>query len=866
MKRLLTRISKLLLSLTLVTGAFILLEKNSNIVCVKADGNVTLTASSLGLSNGAEWTGTTISPITFAPAGTPASSSNTAKYYSTGSGLRLYNGDAFVVSAASGYTITGGTFTFSGSGYTFSASSISAAGATYSESGTTGTLSDITASSVSIPVTRTCRLQSVVINYTGGGSSTSTSGTVDNPYTIAEARNALDASSPINNVYVAGIISQIDSYNSTYHSLTYWISDDGTTTDQFEVYSGKNLNNTNFTSTSDIEVGAEVVIFGNIKIYNTTYEFDKNNYLTSYTAPLHVEPTLTLSPSELEVVVSGGSKIVTAIVDQFTATPTISVKGTPSHVSCTVNGLSISLTAISAGSETVTIQAVNGNETDEATINISVYAAHGHLPNDPYTVAEGLAIINGLSNNGKTSEKVYTAGVISSITEVSTNNKNATYIIVDSGETSGITVFRGKYVDNGDFTSEDQIAVGGSVVVYGQLQKYVSNGNTTPEICTPNYLYSYEAPAAASYTVTYNANGGVGILTDDNSPYVDGTEVTVLDNSFTRHGYSFNGWNTQADGLGTSYSIGAKFSISENTTLYAQWTANPIVPGNFEKVTSPTELVEGSYLIVNEEISIAFNGGLATLDSVENTVSVIISDNRIANSIELNSAIFEIEEMEGGYSLCSASGQYIGQTSDSNGMKAASTVIANAISFTDGDADIVSGGAYLRFNNSSNQLRFRYYKSSSYSSQKPVQLYRFISDVEAVENFINEKLKWNSYETTHTAGQDGQHECLNYYLDAKSAFQDLTSNQQHLFAHTGDYASGEDTYAAQRQRYEDWAKAYGDATPYDADVTPIAGSKLALNTFGDSSNSTIIIVIVAITSISSLGVLLVIKRKRTLTK
>ena len=76
---------------------------------------------------------------------------------------------------------------------------------------------------------------------------------------------------------------------------------------------------------------------------------------------------------------------------------------------------------------------------------------------------------------------------------------------------------------------------------------------------------------AEEYTVTYDANGGRGTMTDENSPYQDGSTVTVLDNEFywTRH--TFTGWNTEADGSGTAYQPGDTFEISSDTTLYAQW-------------------------------------------------------------------------------------------------------------------------------------------------------------------------------------------------------------------------------------------------------------------------------------------------------
>jgi photosystem II stability/assembly factor-like uncharacterized protein len=74
-----------------------------------------------------------------------------------------------------------------------------------------------------------------------------------------------------------------------------------------------------------------------------------------------------------------------------------------------------------------------------------------------------------------------------------------------------------------------------------------------------------------TYTVTYDANGGSGSMTDESSPYDSNAVVTVLSNSFTRSEYSFSDWNTAANGSGTSYDPDDEFNISANTTLYAQW-------------------------------------------------------------------------------------------------------------------------------------------------------------------------------------------------------------------------------------------------------------------------------------------------------
>lgn len=78
----------------------------------------------------------------------------------------------------------------------------------------------------------------------------------------------------------------------------------------------------------------------------------------------------------------------------------------------------------------------------------------------------------------------------------------------------------------------------------------------------PIYLRSY---LKKKRTVTYNANGGTGSMTDTKM----GEPVTA--STFTRKGYRFVGWNTRADGTGQSVNAGDVASFTTDTTLYAQW-------------------------------------------------------------------------------------------------------------------------------------------------------------------------------------------------------------------------------------------------------------------------------------------------------
>ncbi|MBO6027358.1 MAG: T9SS type A sorting domain-containing protein [Bacteroidales bacterium] len=170
------------------------------------------------------------------------------------------------------------------------------------------------------------------------------------------------------------------------------------------------------------------------------------------------------------------------------------------------------------------------------------------------------------------------------------------------------------------------------------------------------------------------------------------------------------------------------------TVTQAAYVAPPTPGNNYVKVTSTADLTDGQYLIVYEEDGLAFDGSLTTLDAVSNTIPVTISNNEIAITTATAASEFTIAAITDGYSIQSASGYYIGQTSDANGLASSDEIVyTNAISFDEGNANIVSSGAYLRYNSTSNQARFRYYKSASYTGQKAIQLYKKVVDPNAPE-------------------------------------------------------------------------------------------------------------------------------------
>jgi uncharacterized repeat protein (TIGR02543 family) len=91
-------------------------------------------------------------------------------------------------------------------------------------------------------------------------------------------------------------------------------------------------------------------------------------------------------------------------------------------------------------------------------------------------------------------------------------------------------------------------------------------------------LNLYAKWAVNVYTVTYDGNNSTsGSVPVDSTGYNHGNTATVLANgSLARQPYTFDGWNTAADGSGTTYVAGNTFSVTESITLYAQWLAGPV--------------------------------------------------------------------------------------------------------------------------------------------------------------------------------------------------------------------------------------------------------------------------------------------------
>lgn len=110
-------------------------------------------------------------------------------------------------------------------------------------------------------------------------------GTAADPFNIAGIIKYIeDGGSADQEVYTKGKVVSVKagSFDATYGSLKYYISDDGTTNNQFYVYNGyAGPNRTKFSGEDALKPGDEVVICGKAKNFNGTKEYDTGNYVVT---------------------------------------------------------------------------------------------------------------------------------------------------------------------------------------------------------------------------------------------------------------------------------------------------------------------------------------------------------------------------------------------------------------------------------------------------------------------------------------------------------------------------------------------------------------------------------------------------------
>lgn len=165
-----------------------------------------------------------------------------------------------------------------------------------------------------------------------------------------------------------------------------------------------------------------------------------------------------------------------------------------------------------------------------------------------------LTIKDSSGSSGKLSGNIVTSGGNTVIESGRFDN------IPWDAENDGTVIVKGGYFKNGVSTG---MLAGDDY----KIEEYESGKTFTPAWADTGY--SFRVVEISSYTVTFDANGGKGTMTDQTVSRNVATRLNA--NTFTNDGYVFTGWNTKKDGSGTSYENKAEVTLKENLTLYAQW-------------------------------------------------------------------------------------------------------------------------------------------------------------------------------------------------------------------------------------------------------------------------------------------------------
>ena len=351
------------------------------------------------------------------------------------------------------------------------------------------------------------------------------------------------------------------------------------------------------------------------------------------------------------------------------------------------------------------------------TINNNVIANDGMVSITIAAMTGGYSIkVNGGTNNGK-----YISGT-------SGSNK------INFGNTASVNTLA--YESN-----SVSITSNTSVMRYNTAEKWFRYyKSTTYTQQQPVQLYK-KTIATQTHTIHFNSNGGTGSMNDQIVNEFESTELQA--NAFTREGFVFEGWNTQADGTGEYYADGATVRLLGDLQLYAQWEQLfniTLVQASHGTISaSATQAFEGSEIILTAmpDPCYAMTQWMVTdaqgnpVNVMENEFEMPASDVTVSTSFVFSALSFDreyqlvtsVDQLVAGrtYLIVNvANGKALGTTQTSNNRSAAAVTIEDGIISEIGntvceltlggntgvwtffDADYGANGGYLYAASSSN--------------------------------------------------------------------------------------------------------------------------------------------------------------------
>ena len=333
----------------------------------------------------------------------------------------------------------------------------------------------------------------------------------------------------------------------------------------------------------------------------------KNTFFKKSTIPEMATITYTANEGYMFPVESNSYGTSDGITVTRTSDTCVTVSGAPSGVvnvtipdavptphehdfTYSANGATITATCDNADGEcTLTDSKVTLTLTAESSQSVGTAASIGLSGLEAFNAATGLDVKLGdvvhyagtaALGEAPTGSGEYTAKI--TVGDVTAAADYHLGMMISVKQLSGATYTL--YVGSGDTVASVKSKLNGKTGIDTQLMRLIFAGNQLED---PRTLEEYNIQKESTLhlvlrvpSVVYNANGGSGEMTDENSPYAYGATATVLANAFTAPaGYEFAGWNTLASPTneepGTAYAAGDTLTVEDRVNLYAQWSPLP---------------------------------------------------------------------------------------------------------------------------------------------------------------------------------------------------------------------------------------------------------------------------------------------------
>ena len=463
---------------------------------------------------------------------------------------------------------------------------------------------------------------------------------------------------------------------------------------------------------------------------------------------------------------------------------------------------------------------------DESSVqSVSVTVAHAGTAADPFTVAEGIAKAEEIGNKSSGEGPWVTTGIISDVVQVlTTGYQNARFHITEDGKTTSpsIYAFDCKYLNNAGFTEETAayLVVGATVTITGNLLNY---NNNTPEYARGCYLLDIKQPETGDVDVTFNP-------------------------------------------ASTSFEIGATGTFTASSETSGAVFAWSVDDSSVLSVNSSTGAYEALALGVARVTVTASAGGKEghtfvdfVVNGSANSYNTVSEANTIASGVTSGQTTAYYIYVEG----------YVKEfaTSSKDGSPRAFDIMtldeANSIMvYTNVNpyADFVSGlslGDRIVVKG-----KIQNY-SSKYEIVEPEKVASNASAITFAFDFISQT---DDVCSEYDGVTDNSEAIGALWEGLSSSYSALYDNQKSILMGASRNEKG--THVEQAVARYDYLVGKYKLDNFITGRTPVvfAQSNFVVSGQTNTNSSTIVIVVVALTSITSIGVLLVIKRKRSLVK